>query len=314
MILESGEALRDLSIHYTTYGELNHEESNVVWIFHALTANSNPVEWWDGLVGEGFFINPEKYFIVCANMIGSCYGSSEPRNLEFPLITIRDMVSAHKLLKKHLGLKKIHIGIGGSMGGQQLLQWAVTEPDLFENLVAIATNAKHSAWGIAFNEAQRMALDQSDPLKGLEAARAIAMLSYRNYETFEATQNDSDERIDDFSASSYQQHQGAKLSQRFSPISYYYLSKAMDSHNVGIGKGGLANALSKINSKAVIIGIETDILFPLNEQELIADNIPNSSFYAIRSLYGHDGFLLETSQISTILKLELTRITSRTKS
>lgn len=306
LILECGQTLRDLRIHYTTYGELNEDKSNVVWVFHALTANSDPMEWWPGLVGENDFINPQEHFIVCANMLGSCYGSTEPTDFEFPLITIRDMVECHKLLQAYLGIEQIHIGIGGSMGGQQLLEWATQEPDLFETIVPLATNAKHSAWGIAFNETQRSAIAAaSDINQGLEVARAIAMLSYRNQITYNTTQNDDDERIDDFSASSYQRYQGQKLSDRFSPFSYYYLSKAMDSHNIGIGKNGLKNALRKIKSKAIVIGIESDILFQIQEQKLIYDYIENAVFYPIQSLYGHDGFLIETDQITGILKNEI---------
>lgn len=306
LVLECGKTLRDLRIHYTTYGNLNAEKSNVVWIFHALTANSDPMEWWSGLVGPNDLINPDDHFIICANMIGSCYGSTEPLDYDFPLLTIRDMVEAHKILKRELGIEKIKVGIGGSMGGQQLLEWATQEPEVFETIVPIATNAKHSAWGIAFNETQRMAIKSAnDPFRGLEVARAIAMLSYRNQETYNKTQNDTDNRRDDFSASSYQRYQGLKLSKRFSPISYHYLSKAMDSHNVGIGKKGIKSALENILSKAIVIGVETDILFPTREQKLIADLIPNTVFYQIESLYGHDGFLIETDQITSILKKEL---------
>ncbi len=306
LVLESGQTLRDLRIHYTTHGKLNSDGSNVVWVFHALTANSDPSEWWPGLVGSGDIISPDEYFIVCANMLGSCYGSTEPLNFHFPLITIRDIVNAHKKLKKHLGIDKILVGIGGSMGGQQLLEWAVQEPSLFEYIVPVATNAKHSAWGIAFNETQRMAIrSASNPSIGLDVARAIAMLSYRNDETYNVTQNDDDGRIDNFSASSYQQYQGEKLSRRFSPFSYYYLSKAMDSHNIGVGQNGIQHALSQIRSKAILIGLESDILFPLHEQKFIADHIPDSVFYSIKSLYGHDGFLIETPQVSEILRKEL---------
>ncbi|MEP1035401.1 homoserine O-acetyltransferase [Ekhidna sp.] len=306
LVLECGKALRDLRIHYTTYGEMNDTKSNVVWVFHALTANSDPSDWWSGLIGQHDLINPDEHFIICANMLGSCYGSTEPFDFKFPEITIKDMVKVHNRLRHHLDIDKIKIGIGGSMGGQQLLEWSVQEPELFENIVPIATNAKHSAWGIAFNETQRMAIKSaSNPDDGLEVARAIAMLSYRNQETYNVTQNDDDNRMKDFSASSYQRYQGAKLSRRFSPISYYYLSKAMDSHNLGIGKNGLENALKNVRSKAIVIGIETDILFPLNEQKFISTHIPNAVFHPIQSLYGHDGFLIETHQISTILKKEL---------
>ncbi|MEQ9232378.1 MAG: homoserine O-acetyltransferase [Cyclobacteriaceae bacterium] len=302
--LECGEILPELSIHYTTYGELNEEKSNVVWVFQALTANSDPVEWWPGLVGEGCVIDPEKYFVVCANMIGSCYGSTEPDSFDFPLITIRDVVNANRLVYNHLGLDGIKIGMGGSMGGQQLLQWAVEEPNLFEYVIPIATNAVHSPWGIAFNEAQRMALKNPNKEEGLAAARAIAMLSYRTYRSYEKTQIDEDDRRTDFSASSYQQYQGKKLVHRFSPFSYLTLSRAMDSHNVGIGSS-VSDAINRINSRGVVIGMESDILFPLSEQRLIADNLRNASFHAISSEYGHDGFLIEVEQISRILREEL---------
>ena len=302
LVLECGGTLQNLRIYYTVYGELNKDRSNVVWVFHALTANYNPKEWWIGVVGEDTFINPADYFIVCAGMVGSCYGGPQPLNYGFPLVTIRDMVSAHELLRRHLEIDKIKIGIGGSMGGQQLLEWAVQKPDLFETIVPIATNAKHSAWGIAFNEAQRMALKSAS---GIEAARAIAMLSYRHYETFERTQSDKDERLDHFSAALYQQYQGEKLRKRFSPLSYYYLSKAMDSHNVGRHFDGIKNALSRIKSKTIIIGIDTDILFPIKEQHLLNKWIKASKLNIVKSHYGHDGFLIETEKINEILKNEL---------
>ena len=304
--LENGGVLPDLKIHFHTLGELNKDKSNVVWVFHALTANSDPLEWWPGMIEPGNPIDPEKHFIICANVIGSCYGSTEPEDFDFPLLTVKDLVSAHQILKAKLGIEKIHIGIGGSLGGQQLLEWAVQEPDLFEFIVPLATNAKHSAWGIAWNEAQRMALKNEDLAKGLECARAIAMLSYRNYETYEKTQTDTDHRIDNYSGSSYQNYQGVKLRKRFSPYSYYFLSKAMDSNDVGRHFGSCEQALVRINSRVVSIGIISDVLFPVSEQEFIAKNTSNSAFYAIESLYGHDGFLLEIDQIIDILKKEIT--------
>lgn len=301
LVLESGAVIPDVKICYTTFGQLNETKSNVVWIFHALTANSNPSEWWPQLVGEGLTFDPKDKFIICANMLGSCYGTTGPKDKRFPLVTIHDMVRLHKILRDHLGIKKILLGIGGSMGGQQLLEWAVQEGELFDNIAPLATNAFHSPWGIAFNEAQRMALDNSDTAKGLEAARAIAMLSYRHYNGFEKTQKDVDHRWDHFSASSYQRYQGEKLRKRFSPDSYYYLSKAMDSHHIGRNFGSAETALKRIKSKALVIGIDTDILFPPSEQEFIADHIPNAVFKTIHSDYGHDGFLIEGAQISQLL-------------
>ncbi len=304
--LESGSTLQDLRIQYHTIGDLNQDKSNVVWIFHALTANSNPLEWWPEMIIEGNPIDPERDFIVCANVIGSCYGSTEPEDFDFPLLTVKDLVSAHQHLRNHLKLEKIKLGIGGSLGGQQLLEWAVQEPELFELIIPLATNPRHSAWGIAFNEAQRMALKNQDLEKGLENARSIAMLSYRNYSTYENTQTDFDHRIDGYSASSYQNYQGEKLRKRFSPYSYYYLSKAMDSHDVGRHFGSIKKALNRIQSKVISIGITSDILFPIQEQEYIANHTPNGVFHSIESLYGHDGFLLETDQINDILNKGLT--------
>ncbi len=302
LVLECGDTLQNLEVQYTTHGELNSAKTNVVWVFHALTANSDPTEWWNGLVGEGCFFDPEKYFIVCANMLGSCYGTTGPTNQSFPMITIKDMVKVHQRLHAHLSLNKIKIGIGGSMGGQQLLEWVVQEPSLFETIVPIATNAEHSSWGIAFNETQRMALAHTNSEKGIEIARAIAMLSYRSYEAYEKKLKDEDNRIEEFSASSYQQYQGRKLQKRFSALSYYCLSKAMDSHNIGRKNGGIKAALGRIQSYAIVIGLESDTLFPVVEQKRIADGIRTSNFHSIPSVYGHDGFLIEVEGITNVLE------------
>ena len=302
LFLEGGGLLPEVSIRYTCAGELNAQKDNVIWVFHALTANSDPFEWWSGLFGEGTLFDPEKYFIICANMQGSCYGSTSPENGDFPLLTIHDMVEAHRRLKEYLGIEKIAIGIGGSMGGQQLLEWAVQEPNLFETIIPIATNANHSAWGIAFNEAQRMALSNPNKEKGLETARAIAMLSYRHYNTYDQTQKDLDQRWDQFSAASYQQYQGYKLRKRFTPESYYTLSKAMDSHHLGRHFSSIEEALSRIKSRTLVIGIETDVLFPVEEQKLLAEGIEDAQLEIIHSDFGHDGFLVETEAIAGVIK------------
>ena len=185
VLLEGGDFLPQVTVNYTTHGILNDDHSNVVWIFHALTGNADPLEWWSGLFVKDGAVDLEKHFVICANALGSCYGTTGPSDLLFPRITIKDMVTIHQHLRAHLGIEKIKMGIGGSMWGQQLLEWSVQEPELFENLVLAATNAQHSPWGIAFNEAQRMALSDLDKGRGLETARAIAMLSYRHYKTYE---------------------------------------------------------------------------------------------------------------------------------
>ena len=315
--LECGATLPEIELGFTTEGNLSPARDNVVWICHALTANSDPKEWWPGLLGEGKLYDPEKHFIVCANMLGSCYGSTNPDTInpvtgkrygaEFPLITVRDIVKSLILLRIHLGIEHIHLATGGSMGGQQVLEWAIMEPTVIRHLVVIGTNAKHSPWGIAFNEAQRMALEADQTLydvsvdagmKGLEAARAVAMLSYRNYEAYHLTQMDEEEKIDDFKASSYQRYQGLKLRKRFRPLAYRILSKAMDTHDLGRDRGGYARALSNIRSRSLIFGIKSDFLFPLNEQEEITRHIPDAQLEVIDSPFGHDGFLIEFAQIT----------------
>ena len=320
--LENGAVLPEMTIAYRTYGELAEDGQNVIWVFHALTANAAVEEWWPGLFGPGRLLDPGRYFIVCANMLGSCYGSTNARSInphtgkpygkDFPLVTIRDMVAAQQLLQAHLGGKKVQLGIGGSMGGQQLLEWAISDEQLFENICILASNAKHSPWGIAFNEAQRMAIEADPTLyddtpdagaAGLAAARAVAMLSYRNYRTYQGTQSEeSDDKYDDFLAGSYQQYQGKKLVDRFDVLSYLSLSRAMDSHNVGRGRGGVAKALQRISAKALVVGIHSDVLFPVEEQALLATHIPRVQLELIDSTYGHDGFLIEFAEIERLAK------------
>lgn len=320
---EAGETFPELTIAYHTYGALNEKADNVVWVCHALTADSDVVNWWPGVVGEGCVVNPTDHFIVCANIIGSCYGSTGPLDYDsesgleylhrFPFITIRDMVKAHQLLRNHLQVKNIRLLMGGSMGGYQALEWCLMEPERIEKLFLIATSAKETAWGIAIHTAQRMAIEADGTWghssltagsKGLMAARAIGMLTYRNHETFVRTQTDNDnEKLDGFKASSYIQHQANKLLQRFNAYSYWYLSKAMDSHNPARGRNKtLEDVLKEIKQEALLIGVRSDLLCPLPEVEFLSKHLPHNRFHAIDSPFGHDGFLTEHAQISALLK------------
>ena len=320
--LESGEKLPGFSLAYQTFGKLNEDKSNVIWIIHALTANSDPSEWWPGVVGPGEAINPEEHFIVCANTLGSHYGSTSPLHLnpetgqkyyhEFPLLTNRDIVNTFIILKNHLGISRINTLIGASLGGQQALEWSIMNPHSIENLILLATNAKHSSYGIAFNESQRLAIEADQTWKearddagknGLKAARSIALLSYRTDRGYNDTQKDSIDETDNFSASSYQRYQGTKLINRFNAFSYWYLSKAMDSHNVGRHRESIESALALIKARTTVIGIDTDILFPTSEQKRIALHIPNATYFEISSDLGHDGFLTEHKKVSEIIKL-----------
>lgn len=319
--LESGKTLPEFQLGFTTLGKLNAAKDNVIWITHALTANSNPEEWWNGLIGKGKFFNPEQHFIVCANVLGSPYGSTNPLSVNpktgnkyyhnFPEITIRDIVATLDLLRQYLGITKINTLLGGSLGGQQAVEWAIQQPTVFENLFLIATNAQHSPWGIAFNESQRLAIkadrtwfSYSDDagLKGLKAARAIALLSYRSYNTYQLSQEDLEEKTDDFNASSYQNYQGEKLVNRFNAFSYWQLSKVMDGHNVGRNRGGIVQALNLVKAKTLVVAISSDVLFPVSESETLHQNIKNSEFEIIDSIYGHDGFLIETQQLATLFE------------
>jgi homoserine O-acetyltransferase len=320
--LESGESLPEITITYHTYGVLNKDKSNVVWVCHALTANSDAAGWWHGVVGDQGPITPDKYFIVCANILGSCYGSTgplstdprtgEPYYHEFPMITIRDMVKAHILLREHLGIERIHLLMGGSMGGYQALEWAVMEPKCIERLFLIATSPTESAWGIAIHTAQRLAIEadsswmEASPTagsKGLKAARAIGILTYRNYGIMVQKQTDPDpEKLDNYKASSYITYQGDKLVSRFNAYCYWLLTKAMDSHQLARGRGlGLEEVLRSIVQKTLVIGIGSDILCPLEEQRFIVRHLPVAELVEIDSVYGHDGFMVEGATIGKYL-------------
>lgn len=319
--LESGKITDSLEICYHHSGGYEPGQK-VIWICHALTANSNPQEWWSGLVGPGKLFDTEKFYVICANMLGSCYGSSgpaspgangKPQLLNFPQVTVRDTVAAHNLLREHLEIEKIDLIIGGSIGGFQALEWSIMYPDIVKNMVLIGCNAQVSPWGAAFNESQRMALkadptfEQQESLNGgkagLEAARSIALLSYRSYDGYSKSQSE-DERDFLFAdkACSYQRYQGEKLSVRFDAYSYYILTKCIDSHNVARGRGGLERALSAINAETLVIGIDNDNLFPIEEQIYLSRAIKGARFAIVHSLYGHDGFLLEWQQTERILR------------
>ncbi len=319
--LESGESLPGFQLKYSTLGRLNPERDNVIWVCHALTGSSNVRDWWaDLFTGDGPF-DPANHFIICANMLGSCYGSTGPLTInpatgvpfyhDFPAITNGDIVRAFDLLRVSLRISNIQALLGGSLGGQQVLEWAIRQPEVFRHVIPMACNASHSPWGIAFNESQRMAIeaDQTwktdDPragINGLRAARAIGMISYRHYQTFQKTQAEKQSgTTDNFRAATYQRHQGNKLASRFNAYSYWTLSKAMDSHDVGRGRHGTETALRTIRAKTLVVGIDSDILFPVEEQQYLADTIPGAQLAIVPSLYGHDGFLVECEHLRKII-------------
>ena len=318
--LENGTLLTNPVAGFSTFGKLNAAKSNVIWVCHGLTANSDVQDWWSGLFGAENLFSEDKYFIVCVNTLGSCYGSTGPTSsldgetplLEnFPLVTTRDQAKVFEEVRKALEIERIYVLVGASLGGQQALEWSILNQNVADKLILIATNARHSAFGIAFNESQRMAI-QSDPTfgngnagggkAGLKVARSIALLSYRSYSGYQKTQAEKTEDcFENFKASSYQQYQGEKLIKRFDAYSYLALTKSMDSHNVGRGRVSLIAALGSVKTKTLVIGVSSDHLFPTVEQKFLSIYIPNADYVEIASDYGHDGFLIETEQLSNIM-------------
>jgi len=320
--LESGAELAALKIAYDTYGELNAARDNVVWVCHALTANSDVADWWPHTVEKGRFLDPERHFVICANILGSHYGTTgplhadpktgEPYYGDFPQFTIRDMVAAHRILADALGIRRIEALIGSSVGGFQAVEWAVTDPAFISKLVLIATSAKASPWTIAIDQTQRMAIEADSTfgerradagMKGMAAARAIGMLTYRSASGYNLTQQNPDDtlRFSGHRASTYQSHQGEKLCRRYDAYSYHVILDAFDTHDVGRGRGGTQKALARIAARTMVVGISTDMVFPPDEVRSMQRAIPGSSYREIDSRFGHDGFLVEHEQLNDIL-------------
>lgn len=323
--LECGGEIPCLEIAYHTYGELNENKDNCIWVCHALTANSEVADWWPHTVEKDAFLDPDKYFIVCANIIGSCYGTTgpltenpetgEPWYDKFPKVTIRDVIEAHRLLASHLGIGKLFSLIGASVGGFQALEWAAGYPEEIGSMVLIATEPEASPWAVAIDETQRMAIfsdaeygeHRSDAAQsGLAAARAIGLLTYRGPYGYNATQRNPD----DFNALSetkhraqtYQRYQGEKLIKRFDAYSYVTILNMFDTHNIGRGRGGTDKVLSLMKMPVLVVGISTDIIFTPESMKDLASKIPFSIYKEIDSIFGHDGFLVEHVLLNNIIK------------
>ncbi|MBR1570178.1 MAG: homoserine O-acetyltransferase [Bacteroidales bacterium] len=320
LALEAGGTLKDARIVYHTSGC---REGKVIWICHALTANSDPEDWWPEMVGPGKPLDTQKNFIVCVNTLGSAYGSEGPARinpatgrhwlLDFPLVTVRDLVVTLQAVRKELGISHIDLLVGSSIGGFQALEWAVTEPDLFGRCVFIATAPRISPFAAATVETQLMALEADPTFRearsleggaaGLKCARAQALISYRCFRGYGLRQTEEDpDTLFSGKAGSYQRYQGEKLVRRqFDAYSYYILCHIFKSHNVGRHRGGTAAALSRIKADTTVVAIDTDGLFPTEESREWARLIPGASYLEISSDFGHDGFLLETARLSALL-------------
>ena len=326
--LELGGSLPGLDIAYHTFGKLNAERDNVVWVCHALTANSDVDDWWPHTVCEGGFLDPSEHFVICANILGSCYGTTGPTSVnpatgepwyaDFPRLTMRDVVRVHLILADRLGIDRIDTLVGASVGGFQALEWASMQPERFRRMVLIGTAPKASPWAIAIDETQRMAIladatyGQRTPdagAAGLAAARALGLLTYRGPEGYNLTQQDRDDApqvipgLPEFHrACTYQRHQGDKLVKRFNAYSYMTILDTFDTHDIGRDRGGVEAALESLAGiDTIVIGLSTDMIFTPPEMRWLASSIPGAQFREIDSAFGHDGFLVEHRLLNEIL-------------
>lgn len=320
--LESGEVLVHPKIAYHTYGTLNEAKDNVVFICHALTANSDADDWWHGLFGEGDVFDWDENFIICANNLGSPYGTSSPKQInpetgerygmDFPFYTIRDTANLHILLIEHFGINKIKLLIGGSCGGNISQEIAILLQERIENMVLLCCSAKEAPWVIAIHEAQRIALKSDKTLfenredaglKGLESCRAVALPFYRTSVSFNLRQKELDQQLlQNFRAASYITYQANKFVKRFDAHCYWTLLNGLDTHNVGRDREGLENALAQITAKTLVIAFNSDILIPKIEQQFLAKHIPDATYVCIKTLFGHDAFLIELEEIRRHIK------------
>lgn len=323
--LENGACLRDVPVAYRAWGRLNAEGDNAIVVCHALTGDTNADDWWGPLIGPGKVLDTERFFVICPNVPGSPYGSvspvtenpatGKPYGAAFPEVTVRDVVALHRRLLGVLGVRQVALAIGGSMGGMQVLEWAF-EGAFVRAIAPIAVGGRHSAWCIGWSEAQRQAIyadakwqgggyDPADPpAAGLAAARMVAMISYRSQPSFDARfgrerQEDGD---GSFAVESYLRYQGRKLVDRFDANSYVRLTQLMDSHDVARGRGTYADVLAAITQPALVIGIDSDVLYPLAEQETLARHLPGAELAVVTSVHGHDAFLIEFDQLETLLR------------
>jgi len=329
---ELGGVLPSLRVAYRTWGKLNDAKNNVVLVCHALTGSADVDAWWHGMFGKGKAFDDTTDFIICSNVLGSCYGTTGPIAInprtsrhygpDFPLITIRDMVHVQRLLLAGLGIERVKLVVGASLGGMQVLEWGALYPDVAQALMPMGASGRHSSWCIGQSEAQRQAIfadaDWQDgwyseahpPAKGLAAARMMAMCTYRSFENFqvrfarEVQESKGEQR---FTVENYLHHQGRKLVERFDANTYITLTKAMDMHDIARGRGEYEDVLRSMQLPVEVLSINSDILYPKEEQEELARLIPNSSILYLDEPYGHDAFLIDVETVSGMVRRFLDR-------
>ena len=321
--LESGEVLHDVEIAYRTWGTRANAAEHTILICHALTGSADVDTWWPGIIGTGKPFDPAQDFIVCANILGSCYGTTGPANLkpgsreryraDFPRISVRDMVELERVLLDELGIDRIELVTGPSLGGMQALEWAATYPERVGSVVPIGVGGRHSAWCIGISEAQRAAIaadpnwkggyytDDAPPTKGLAAARMMAVCTYRSRDSFEERFGREERSADLYEAQSYLQHQGRKINERFDANTYVTLTHAMHTHDLARGRGSYPEVLQRIAQPSLVVSVSSDVLYPTAEQIELARHMPNAQHEVLESVHGHDGFLIETDNLGALI-------------
>ena len=299
--LESGDVLRDVVQAYHLDGELSADRDNLVIVFHSLTGASETVGgWWGTVVGPGKTVDTERHAVLCANLLGSCYGTTGPAEVgPFPPVTPRDQARLVQRLVDDLGVHSVALAAGGSLGGMVAMEWAVENPSLARSVAVFAAPAAHTAYAIAWNHVQRAAIEAAGA-RGLEIARMVGMMTYRTAGEQAARFGRATEADGRWSVAAYLDHQGRKLRDRFSVESYVALTKAMDAHDVGRGRGGVTEALGRIEGRLVGVGIPGDLLYAPEDVRAWVD-AAGGEYREIVSSHGHDAFLLDLPQVGGIL-------------
>jgi homoserine O-acetyltransferase len=338
--LELGATLPEVTVAYETWGELNDTRSNAVLVEHALSGDAHAAGatgpgqlskgWWDGFIGPGKPIDTNRFFVLCSNVLGGCQGTTGPSSPDangvpygsrFPSITIRDQVAVEVALADALGIEKFYAVLGGSMGGMRALEWAIAYPPRVERAVVLAVGASASAEQIALCSLQDRAIRADRyfaggdyyatghfPSEGLALARGIGHVSYRTSQEFDVRFGRAPQANEDplrggrYAIESYLEYHGEKLVRRFDANTYIVLSEAMNTHDVGRGRGGVESALACVQARVTVIGLTSDRLYPLSQQEELVKFLPTAeTLHVIDSLFGHDGFLLEADAINPIV-------------
>ena len=338
LILESGEKLGPITLVYETYGELNRQKSNAILVVHALSGDAHaagPKGWWENMIGPGKGLDTNKYFVICSNVIGGCRGSTgpssinpetgQPYGLDFPIITIGDMVNAQKRLIDHLGIERLLTVIGGSMGGMEVLQWMVAYPESIRSAIPIATTMKHTPQQIAFNEVGRQAImadpdwkgghyyGSKVPAKGLAVARMIGHITYMSDTSMAGKfgrrlreDKEASKFCAEFEVEGYLRYRGDNFVKRFDANSYLYITKAIDYFNILNGNRNLANIFVGLKAKVLVIAFKSDWLYPAYQSQEIVKACKlagvDTTYCEINSTYGHDAFLLETEEETQLIK------------